>query len=133
MTIQPLLTCALGIALVVVFETTYSYVEKRWVIPDTKDGWAGLFWFLILVVLVPSGIMPYLLPRVLHWAPFIAICFIHIMFAAEGLRFHSRRPPPSRGVSACPSTPPMKTSRIDIQDASKAKSTNKQKHAELIQ
>ena len=127
MTIQPLLTCALGIALVVLFEATYNYVEKRWVIPDTKGGWAGLFWLLIIVVFVPSGIMPYLLPQVIYWVPFIALCIIHIMVAEEGLGFHPRRLPPSKGTSARPSTPPLNSGRTDSQNALKTKPSNKQK------
>ena len=91
MTIQPLLTCAFGIALAALFELVYSYVDKRWCTPAPKEFWAGTFWLLVVMVLVQSRMMPTDPPGISPWVPFIAVGVIHLLVALNGGDF-SRSP-----------------------------------------
>ena len=91
MIIQPVLTCALGIALAAVFELAYTYIDKRWNTPATKDGWVGTFWLLVILVLVLTKTMPYAPPGMFSWVPFIAVVLIHVAMVIDGSGF-SRLP-----------------------------------------
>lgn len=88
MTIQPFLTCVLGLAVATAFEVAYHKVAKYWSTPNSKGIWAGLLWLVVILILVPAGIMPYEPPEVIKWAPFIAIGVFHIIMAEEGRGFY---------------------------------------------
>jgi hypothetical protein len=84
MTILPLITCAFGIGLAALFEAAYNYVAERWSTPALKEEWCGIFWVLVVAVLVLCKVMPYTPPQVFPWAPFIIVAVIHIMMANLG-------------------------------------------------
>ena len=105
MTILPLVTFLLGIALAALFEAAYNYVEKRWSTPTDREQWTGLFWLFIVLVMGLCGVLPYKLPDVLSWLPFLSIACLHAVLSLNGNGFHSlprpsRPNPPGSGTSS---------------------------------
>jgi hypothetical protein len=125
MTIQPVLTCALGIGLASLFELAYCYVDKHWSTPAGKECWAGAFWLLVVTVLVQSKMMPTNPPGISPWFPFIAVGAIHILMVLDGDGF-SRLPwtRPPYPPNSNPPTQPADSNGQESRDVKKTKPNN---------
>lgn len=131
MTIQPVLTCAFGIALAAFFELVHNYVDKHWSTPASKECWAGAFWLLVMTVLVQSKLMPTNPPGISPWVPFIVVSVIHILLVLDGDGFSRLpwTPPPNLpdgGASSPSNNANGQNDRNIQQNVSKPKPTNNQ-------
>jgi hypothetical protein len=106
MTIQPLLTCALGLVLALLFEAAHAYVDKRWSTAFDKDDWFLGFWGMVVALLVCCRVMPLALPCMLNWVPFDVVVVLHAVMVQNGGSCVRRPGSPLPDLDSTPPTPP---------------------------
>lgn len=121
MIILPAIACSLAVVLVIIYEASYAYVEKRWIIFE-KEMWALGYWCVVGAVLVCCKVLPLRPPGILHWAPFGVVVFVHMCALMSGASLVRRpgSPPPAPSDSHA-TTPPSDSKDQDLNSVKKTK------------
>jgi len=98
--------CALGIAVGVLFEVTYAYIDARWDTPADKDEWLLGVWSIVIAVLICCGAMPLTPKGLLPWVPFYVAFLFHIYMNSSGGTFTRRFIAPPRAPPVGTPSPP---------------------------